>query len=804
MPAQDKNIVCRNRVVLASLRQILYFSMVILVLVSFEYQCWSRLLTGAWLVAAGIGAAYMFLWNNEQVPNLLIHLPVQSLAKDSEANATEDVCVVCGQTNCIRHRKLPKLEEFQPWETIRVPVAVNKALLEFIEEVLQKYVYVWYREYWSNESFVDVLRLGIRYTAAKVFRRAEKVDIPKLVLNKLLRDITAHLHVYLSAREKVPKNATVEEIETAVIEEYGVSLHKALRGRGTEQKYMQHLVESVMPHLLPPDAIQSKLIKKLIQQIFTDDIFLQALNYVTKPDFINKFVLLILDKESSMVKAEHPTPPIVLLDGLLTVPSSSVVSKLKPCTTDILREQHYLYTFMNFMKTTGAVNVLQASLLLSELVSKLPTIADEQKVDYFMDEVRDLHNRYFLETTSNADHMLLYVDYELVDQLLQALNCPTPLQQVDALKLSDVLSKLHNAMFKLMDNVFCPLFHQSKEFYVMLYGERMPEKSSGNPQTTQSMKEIRTGSRRKIDSRVSKMYSLDEFPMESESPRSSSPFEALDFAATDSETAGFVPQHISVIGAQRTGIEGGIIPSTLYKIKTDCNGKDGENRSFIIERRYKEFLALDTKLKQFYSDLEVTVPPKKTFRVYDAQYLDQRKTEFEQYLNELLRMKKIQNNEMFAAFLMGSSEVLFSTDSVGNIAGKMIKKSLKTERGQNLDTFLLTLLEMSNTPKLPPSQDKKDDVAAMVMQNNLIATTYQDMLESDANLPVIPSHKKVSPPALKGVFDIIMYLGCSFRTGYTQFPNDRWLHCSSYQQPQYFIAQITIHNSYYCTAINPS
>jgi len=30
----------------------------------------------------------------------------------------------------------------------------------------------------------------------------------------------------------------------------------------------------------------------------------------------------------------------------------------------------------------------------------------------------------------------------------------------------------------------------------------------------------------------------------------------------------------------------------------------------------------------------------------------------------------IQNNEMFAAFLMGSSELSFSTDSVGNIAGR--------------------------------------------------------------------------------------------------------------------------------------
>ena len=35
----------------------------------------------------------------------------------------------------------------------------------------------------------------------------------------------------------------------------------------------------------------------------------------------------------------------------------------------------------------------------------------------------------------------------------------------------------------------------------------------------------------------------------------------------------------------------------------------------------------------FIGDLEVTVPPKRTFRVYDAQYLDQRKAEFEHYLN---------------------------------------------------------------------------------------------------------------------------------------------------------------------------
>lgn len=56
----------------------------------------------------------------------------------------------------------------------------------------------------------------------------------------------------------VPKRATMEEIEAAVIKEYGGSFHKAVRGEGTEQQYMQHLLECVMPYLIPADAVQSK------------------------------------------------------------------------------------------------------------------------------------------------------------------------------------------------------------------------------------------------------------------------------------------------------------------------------------------------------------------------------------------------------------------------------------------------------------------------------------------------------------------------------------------------------------------
>ena len=47
------------------------------------------------------------------------------------------------------------------------------------------------RKNWSNEACIDTLRLGIRYTAAKVLRRAQKV-ISCFDINTC-----AHLHNYM-------------------------------------------------------------------------------------------------------------------------------------------------------------------------------------------------------------------------------------------------------------------------------------------------------------------------------------------------------------------------------------------------------------------------------------------------------------------------------------------------------------------------------------------------------------------------------------------------------------------------------
>jgi len=109
---------------------------------------------------------------------------------------------VCGQKGCKRHENNNRNETLQPWDNLFVPETVDKALSEFLEIVLQRFVYSWHSRLIPDESFEEELRVAIRYTAAAFLRRVKKVDIPALITGKLLQAAAAHMHVYMLARRQ--------------------------------------------------------------------------------------------------------------------------------------------------------------------------------------------------------------------------------------------------------------------------------------------------------------------------------------------------------------------------------------------------------------------------------------------------------------------------------------------------------------------------------------------------------------------------------------------------------------------------
>ena len=94
----------------------------------------------------------------------------------------------------------------------------------------------------------------------------------------------------------------------------------------------------------------------------------------------------------------------------------------------------------------------------------------------------------------------------------------------------------------------------------------------------------------------------------------------------------------------------------------------------VVKRRYKEFVGLDTKLRQFIPQMTVPLPAKRTFRNLDRTFVDARAKELDAYLQALIAIPGVQQSQILASFLTESSDPsLFMPDTVGDRAGKMIK-----------------------------------------------------------------------------------------------------------------------------------
>jgi len=97
----------------------------------------------------------------------------------------------------------------------------------------------------------------------------------------------------------------------------------------------------------------------------------------------------------------------------------------------------------------------------------------------------------------------------------------------------------------------------------------------------------------------------------------------------------------------------------------------GENKNFLVKRRFKEFIGLDAKLRQFHGQVAPSLPSKRAFKNLDKAFVETRIKELEQYLQELLETPGVREGKVLASFLDQTSEPsLFIPESVGDKAGE--------------------------------------------------------------------------------------------------------------------------------------
>ncbi|XP_067099515.1 sorting nexin-14-like isoform X2 [Osmerus mordax] len=721
-----------------------------------------------WSFLAGVVTFYCSLGPESLLPNIFPSIKPKSKLDLLELFPLGHSCAVCGNIKCKRHRPTLLLENYQPWLDLKVPSKVDASLSEILELVLENFVYPWYRDITDDEAFVDELRVTLRFLAAVLVRRTQKVDVASLITQKLLKVSMKHIEMISKARLKV-KNA--EYLQQAALEEYGPDLHMALRSRRDELLYLRRLTEMLFPYVLPPKASDCRSLTLLIREVLAGSVFLPSMDYLADPDTVNHLLLIFIDN-SPPEAALEPSSVLVPFLQKYSETRNKKPSVLKLELKEIREQQDLLFRFMNFLKQEGAVHVLQFCLTVEEFNDKIlcPELSDAEML-MLHEEVKQIYETYCLDESIDK----IRFDPFIVEEIRNIAQ--GPYAGVVKLQTMRCLFEAYEHVLSLLENVFTPMFCHSDEYFrQLLRGAESPARNSKlssfwewdcfwGPESPSSLS---TGSSSPASVNPFHAQSSVPLPPGYLTPRHASPKNT----SKRGETFG-----ISRIGSKIKGVfksttmEGAMLPShglaegeddmveeammvleddspmeavstpstprnlaawsitipyidlfddevkreriPVFCIDVERNDRKAvghETEHWSVYRRYLEFYVLESKLTEFHGSFpDAQLPSKRIIGPKNYEFLTSKRQDFQEYLQKLLQHPELSNSQLLADFLSPHSmESQFLDKMLPDVnLGKIIKSvpsKLIKEKGQHLEPFLQSFFNSCESPKPKPSR----------------------------------------------------------------------------------------------------
>ncbi|CAJ1073509.1 sorting nexin-14-like isoform X4 [Xyrichtys novacula] len=751
------------------------FLLLVLLLSTLLLNRYIHIIMVFWSFLAGVITFYCSLGPESLLPNIFLSIKPKIKTYQQELFPLGHSCAVCGNIKCKRHRPTLLLENYQPWLDLKVPSKVDASLSEILELVLENFVHPWYRDITDDEAFVDELRVTLRFFAAVLVRRTQKVDVASLITKKLLKVSMKHIEIISKARQKV-KNT--EFLQPAALEEYGPDLHVALRSRRDELLYLRKLTEMLFPYILPPKATDCRSLTLLIREVLAGSVFLPSLDYLADPDTVNHLLLIFIDNSPPEVATEPSSTLVPFLQKYSDIRNKKA-SVLKLELKEIREQQDLLFRFMNFLKQEGAVHVLQFCLAVEEFNDRIlcPELSDSEKI-LLHEEVKKIYETYCLDESIDK----IRFDPFIVEEIRNIAEGP----YADVVKLQTMrcLFEAYEHVLSLLENVFTPMFCHSDEYFrQLLRGAESPARNSKMSRNTSKRGESfgisRIGSKIKgvfksttMEGAMLPSYGLVEgeddmveeamMVLEDDSP--------MEAASTPSTPRNLSAWNITIpyIDFYDDDVKRERIPVFCIDVeRNDRKAVGHETEHWSVYRRYLEFYVLESKLTEFHGSFpDAQLPSKRIIGPKNYEFLTSKREEFQEYLQKLLQHPELSNSQLLADFLSPHSmESQFLDKMLPDVnLGKIIKSvpsKLIKEKGQHLEPFIQSFFNSCESPKPKPSRPELT-ILSPTSEND--KKLFNDLFKNNANRSELTEKRHnqnyfMEMITVEGVYDYLMYVG---------------------------------------------
>jgi len=182
---------------------------------------------------------------------------------------------------------------------------LSSSLSEVMIFIVRDFVLFWYKDVSSSPSFPTAVSATLHQTVEQLLQRINVVDIPSLVVRRILPKVTAHIEQFRQS-EVALRGAGLqrhltqsEELDMLLASKYAsrdTRLHPAVDNlsstftKQNEEMHLRRIVDRILPHILPEQEAQSKVVRIIVREIVACAVLYPLMDMLADPDFWNRTI----------------------------------------------------------------------------------------------------------------------------------------------------------------------------------------------------------------------------------------------------------------------------------------------------------------------------------------------------------------------------------------------------------------------------------------------------------------------------------------------------------------------------------